>query len=243
MLWADRVLLSSRLERRRSGFLRIVPEERLVTLPEPFSPPVDNVSQVANRSKQLQFGFLAEISRRKALAELVGGFVAWRQRRPDLDARLIIGGGIRARCEGYVTKIRRFAEKNGVSNDLIWLGVVRDDEKALFYNNLDLFIIPSWFESYGLTPLEALWFGKPILVTPDVGVLEYTCPDEAIIHLGERDELSFVNAFDQFVEKQVEITAAARRHARNSLFLNQGATWDEFFRSAINARTSAASVR
>lgn len=48
-----------------------------------------------------------------------------------------------------------------------------DDKLAELYSACDVFVCPSWYEGFGLPPLEAMACGVPVVVTDSRGVREY----------------------------------------------------------------------
>lgn len=58
--------------------------------------------------------------------------------------------------------------------------VLRPDTSALaqYYANSDLFVSASWFEGFGLPPLEAMTCGTPVVMTDSGGVRDYARPGE-----------------------------------------------------------------
>lgn len=51
-------------------------------------------------------------------------------------------------------------------------GFLTDQRRQSFYNNCDVFILPSRYESFGLVYLEAMAFGKPVIGTKIGGIPE-----------------------------------------------------------------------
>lgn len=51
-------------------------------------------------------------------------------------------------------------------------------ELARLYATCDLFVLASWWESFGLPPLEAMACGAPVVLTDSRGVREYARPGE-----------------------------------------------------------------
>ena len=60
----------------------------------------------------------------------------------------------------------------GISDKVLFLGFVKDKDKAEIYQMADLYILPSVSEPFGLTPLEALSCGTPVLISRQSGVSE-----------------------------------------------------------------------
>ncbi|MFA5841877.1 MAG: glycosyltransferase [Candidatus Paceibacterota bacterium] len=73
---------------------------------------------------------------------------------------IIVGGG-------YLRgKLEDLAGNLNVRNHISFLGLVSDEDKILAYNAGDIFVSPSFAELEGMTVLEAMACGKPIIV-PD----------------------------------------------------------------------------
>jgi glycosyltransferase involved in cell wall biosynthesis len=53
----------------------------------------------------------------------------------------------------------------GLNNDVIHTGVIEPEKIPLFYNAADIFVFPSWYEGFGLPPLEAMASGCPVIAS------------------------------------------------------------------------------
>ncbi len=69
-------------------------------------------------------------------------------------------------------QIIRQASDLGLGDKIIFAGFVRGDELLKLYRAADLYVMPSVSEPFGLTALEALANGTPILVSRQSGVSE-----------------------------------------------------------------------
>jgi glycosyltransferase involved in cell wall biosynthesis len=63
-------------------------------------------------------------------------------------------------------KLEKLVHRLGVSHHVTFLGLVSDEDKILAYNAGDIFVSPSFAELEGMTVLEAMACGKPVIV-PD----------------------------------------------------------------------------
>ncbi len=62
--------------------------------------------------------------------------------------------------------------KNGISDRVFFTGFLRDEELRKAYKISDLFVMPSVSEPFGITPLESLINGTPVLISKQSGVSE-----------------------------------------------------------------------
>lgn len=69
-------------------------------------------------------------------------------------------------------QIVRMAADMGLSDKIVFAGFVRGDDLDRLYRAADLFVMPSVSEPFGITALEALANGTPILVSKQSGVSE-----------------------------------------------------------------------
>ena len=67
-------------------------------------------------------------------------------------------------------------------------------ELARLYGTCDLFVSASWWESFGLPPLEAMACGAPVVLTDSRGVREYARPGENCLLVPIRDPQALAEA-------------------------------------------------
>ena len=79
---------------------------------------------------------------------------------------LIIGDGP-ARDE-----LRRLAVEKNLNDMIIWSGSVRYEEAISYIKRMDIVVCPSRTEGFGLTALEAMFCGKPIIASRTGGLPE-----------------------------------------------------------------------
>lgn len=60
----------------------------------------------------------------------------------------------------------------GLAGRVHFLGSISDEEKTRAYRDADVFVLPSVSEPFGLTPLEALSEGTPVVLSKSSGVAE-----------------------------------------------------------------------
>ena len=88
------------------------------------------------------------------------------------DWTLVISGITES--EPYKQKIIAEAKKYGVENRVVFTGAISENDKQWYLKNCKAFVFPSVSEGFGLPVLEAMYFGKPVLLStctslPEIG--------------------------------------------------------------------------
>ena len=98
------------------------------------------------------------------------------------NTHLFIGGGLVDWFEStYVATIKGMASDLFLSSHVHFLGELTEEELAFMYRNCDAFVWTGDDQSWGLAPLEAMLFGKPIIVSAGNGVSEVLNERVAIV--------------------------------------------------------------
>ncbi|GAB4040767.1 glycosyltransferase [Spirosoma gilvum] len=94
-----------------------------------------------------------------------------------IDAQLLIVGG-ETRCADPVRtpeigRLRQLATSLGVDQHVTFTGSRNRDELRYYYSAADAFVTTPWYEPFGITPLEAMACGTPV-VGSSVGGIKHT---------------------------------------------------------------------
>ena len=99
--------------------------------------------------------------------------------KPDLaDRRLVVVGP--GRDKTYLGELQALAARLGIAQDVSWVGGVPLQETVDFYRAADVFVYPSHNETFGLTILEAMACGCPV-VTSDRSAMPETAGGAAVL--------------------------------------------------------------
>ena len=85
------------------------------------------------------------------------------------SAELLIAGNDE---EDYVSRLRQIAARFGVEDRVRFVGPVADDAKWDLLRSASLVVLPSYSENFGVAAVEAMAVGRPVAVTPEVGLAE-----------------------------------------------------------------------
>jgi glycogen synthase len=106
------------------------------------------------------------LARRMGIEDLIDSFRQVRHTVPDA-LLVIVGGG------ALTAALRKRIDEQGLGDHVRLLGRVEDDKLPLVYRAADLSIVPTVaLEGFGLTTIESLATGTPVLVTPVGGLPE-----------------------------------------------------------------------
>jgi D-inositol-3-phosphate glycosyltransferase len=115
---------------------------------------------------------------RKGVDNTIRGF-ARMVARAGVDGRLIVVGG-EPNTDGQesaeLARLRSVAAEEGVADRVMLAGPVGRDRLKYFYGAADVFVTTPWYEPFGITPLEAMACGTPV-VGSNVGGIKFTVRD------------------------------------------------------------------
>ncbi len=106
--------------------------------------------------------FVSTIQPRKNVARLIEAFAAARQRIGSASPLTLVLAG----KQGWLTKqIERRATELGIADQVQFVGYVPDMDLPLLLNGALAYVVPSLFEGFGMTVLEAQACGTPVLAS------------------------------------------------------------------------------
>lgn len=122
--------------------------------------------------------YVGRVLPRKDVRNVVRALALLGRLEPSLaDCRLLVVGGESEDADPAVTpelgELRRLAEELGVSGRVILTGRRAREELRFHYGAGDVAVTTPWYEPFGLTPLEAMACGLPV-VGADVGGIAFT---------------------------------------------------------------------
>jgi len=130
-----------------------VPKDKVIVIPSGIKP---DLVPLSRKDKVFRVGYLGQLDRRKRVNVLIDAF-------KDSELEELVIGGVGA----DTVKLK---EQAGRDKRIKFLGMVPDTSLVDFYNSLDIFVMPTWLEGYGLPIVEAMACKKPVVVLQDADI-------------------------------------------------------------------------
>ena len=128
--------------------------------------------------------YIGGFSLRKNALGLIKAFIKVYK---DLDKpyKLLIGGPLRDEGEKLLT----FIKENNMEDKIIFCGYIEDIFLPILYSGCDAFAYPSFYEGFGLPPLEAMSCRAPVITSNLTSIPEVTKDSAILIDPYKIDEL------------------------------------------------------
>jgi glycosyltransferase involved in cell wall biosynthesis len=105
-------------------------------------------------------------------------------------AELVIVGGPdvdRLDDDGEVVRLRHVAAECGVADRVCWTGHLRHEDLPSMIRSSDALLAVPWYEPFGITVLEAMACGVPVVASAVGGLLDTVVPGVTGVFVGSRD--------------------------------------------------------
>jgi len=219
---ADAIIAPSESTRRDLIALTAAPAEKIAVIPEAADSryrPLDRAQRMAalrspDRTRLTpdmvrlvsgEFGpfilFVGTIEPRKNLAMFFRAYARYRELAGRRAAILVLAGGRGWRADEELATLDRLRH----AGQVVWFDNANDEQLLLLYNAAATLVLPSRYEGFGLTALEALACGTPVLASDNSSLPEVVGP--AGILLAPDDEEGWAAALREVIENR------ARREA------------------------------
>lgn len=124
--------------------------------------------------------YVGTVEHRKGIHLLLQSLNIIKQKFPNIKLN-IVG---KAAPTIYVNSLKTYVSEQGLTNNINFAGRVSDEELNLYYKSAYIFVFPSLLEGYGLSIVEAMQYGLPV-VAFDNSAMPYTIKDGINGYLAE----------------------------------------------------------
>lgn len=178
--------------------------------------------------------FVGTLEPRKNVSTLLKAYALLRK-TGRTKVPLVIAGG-----KGwFYSPIFALAEELGLGEHLLFPGYIADAELPLWYNAAEIFVFPSLYEGFGLTPLEAMACGTPVIVSSASSLPEVV--GDAGLIVEPQDVEGLAEAIAQLLDDPAlrkELGAAGRRRAREFTWPKTAQKTASVYRQALGEESN-----
>jgi glycosyltransferase involved in cell wall biosynthesis len=187
---ASKIIFSSRLELRESQKDFLIPRTKYDFIPNGIDIPESCIFIQGAFREKLSINkdekiilYLGRINSGKGIKLIVKSFSEVNKIINNI--KLVFVG----LDEGYSSNVMKLANNLGITDKIIFTGPLLDEQKFQAYSDSDVFLLPSRYESFGNTILEAFACNTPVIVTKDCGVTEWISEDMGCIINYDEEQL------------------------------------------------------
>ena len=123
--------------------------------------------------------FLGRINFKKGLDLLVPSFTHVLEKVPD--ARLAIVGPDN---DGYSLKVKEWCREQGIADKVFFVDHLGPEDVIQAYLDADVFVLPSYTENFGMTVVEAMASGCPVVISDQVNIWHEVMQEKAGLVVG-----------------------------------------------------------
>lgn len=174
--------------------------------------------QVSQDKECVRILFTGILVPRRRLEDLITAFSLLKSRSTKNIVLYIVG--LTGDDENYAKRLLALAKNLNCAEDLRLLRTTTQEEVAYLYRSSDVFVFPAVEQSWGLAPLEAMVFGKPVIVSEESGVSEVLREKDVAIIVPSRQPEKLARSLESLVtdeRKRLTLGRAAERFVKNSL--------------------------
>jgi glycosyltransferase involved in cell wall biosynthesis len=161
------------------------------------------------------------------------------------DAELVVVGGPPTQqldTDPEVTRLRRIADEVGVGDRLVFTGAVSRDDVPGWIRSADVVLAVPWYEPFGITPLEAMACGRPVVATAVGGLVDSVADGVTGDLVPPRDPAALGTALAALLaddDRRTAYGAAGVLRARRYRWSRVVADTDAVYRQVLSARAPA----
>ena len=149
-----------------------------------------NKTKILNE-KKIIIGTVCRLERQKGLKYLLLAMKIILTKFPEAKLEIIGDGTL-------LNELQELSKKLGISNSVIFFGKFTDVKP--FYNRMDVFVLPSLYEGFGIVLLEAMASGVPVIASNVDGIKEVIQDDINGILVQPRNPEAIAIALTRLIE-------------------------------------------
>ncbi len=187
---ADRIIVNTLFIREEAREILNIPAEKIDVIPLAASEFFGEGGRPSVRPKDVRkitekdyLLFVGTVEPRKNLKTLIKAF---REIRSRHDLALVIAGGLGWLYDDIVS----YPEELGLNGDVIFTNYLDDLTVRSLYRFASVFVYPSFYEGFGLPPLEAMACGAPVVASDIPPLREVSGSAAMFVNPADHEELA-----------------------------------------------------
>ena len=172
---------------------------------ELFSPSKDNKAK-----EYFTIGTVKNLERVYGIDYILQAAATVIHQRKDIPLRVKIAG-----MGSQEASLKELSKKLGINDIVQWLGFISQEQAAKEWNSMDIAVIPSRSESFGVSAVEAQACGTPVIISDISGLKEATSPgiSSIVVSVGDTDQIakSIIELYDS-PERRRQMGSGGRKY-------------------------------
>lgn len=158
--------------------------------------------------------FVGRLELRKGVGTLIKALA-----NVDKAELFIVGGGNGKGAQKLDaierSRLKKIAEELGLTHRVHFLGAKSQSQVAMYYAAADVCVVPSYYEPFGIVPIEAMATGTPV-VASRTGGMRFTVVEDETGHLAKpKDHKDLASKINTVLERgKQSYSKAARRYVQ-----------------------------
>ncbi len=201
---SDRIITVSESTKKDANELLKFPEEKITAIYNGIDKRFFEEDSFSRDDVKKNYGiidkyilFLGTLEPRKNLSRVLDAFARFKKNyKNSSDYQLVVAGKKGWLTEEYFQQTKDL----GIEDDVIFTGYVGGDELKPLYTNAEFFVMPSLYEGFGQTVVEAMACGAPCLVSKVSSIPEIA--DEAAYFVDPHDTDGIAKGMTELASNQ-----------------------------------------
>jgi glycosyltransferase involved in cell wall biosynthesis len=188
-------------------------------------------SKIVSIENPIIIGTVCRLEKQKGISYLLLSMSSILAKFPTVQLEIVGDGSL-------LQELKEFSEKIGISNSVKFFGKFTD--VIPFYRRMNIFILPSIYEGFGIVLLEAMASGIPVVATQVGGISEVVTDGVSGILIPPKNPEAIANAVIKLIENpQIAESLVKEGYKRSELFDIKGHVMkiDTFYKNLLGVES------
>jgi len=229
---ADKVIATSPVEKRIIKNLFGIDEEKIINITIGVDTKIFKSIEKKKARRLLKFDsekkvilYVGRIEWRKGIGTLLYALKEVVKKYPDSKLYIIGGGKSKSTKkleEAECKRLKNIADELGIRDKVSFLGAKRQKYLYKYYSASDVCVVPSYYEPFGIVPLEAMACGTPV-VASKTGGLQFSVLD------GKTGHLAKTRSYQDLAEKIIMTLSKGKAFYKSNCLkrINEKFRWEK----------------